>query len=93
MIVTLDADFHAVLALSNARAPSVIRVRINGLKGAAIGTFRSPSCRVEGLVPSVVPEKPRAWCGPRGWAPRLPPHLRKVRPVWLRRRGVPPYAR
>ena len=32
-IVTLDADFHALVALSGRNAPSTIRIRVEGLKG------------------------------------------------------------
>jgi predicted nuclease of predicted toxin-antitoxin system len=39
IIVTLDADFHALLVLSGAAGPSVIRVRIEGLRAEHLASL------------------------------------------------------
>jgi predicted nuclease of predicted toxin-antitoxin system len=36
ILITLDADCHALLALSGATAPSIVRIRIEGLRDEAL---------------------------------------------------------
>ncbi len=38
-IVTLDADFHSLLALADAKGPSVIRIRVQRLKAEGLASL------------------------------------------------------
>ncbi|MFO0862095.1 MAG: DUF5615 family PIN-like protein [Phycisphaerales bacterium] len=39
VIVTLDADFHAIMATSGERIPSVVRLRLEGVRSAGLAAI------------------------------------------------------
>ncbi|MBI2266201.1 MAG: DUF5615 family PIN-like protein [Armatimonadetes bacterium] len=65
IVITLDADFHALMAISGAASPSVIRIRIEGLQSAALSHLLQDilsSCRKEleaGVIATVQPGRVR----------------------------------
>jgi predicted nuclease of predicted toxin-antitoxin system len=50
VIITLDSDFHTILALENASAPSVIRIRLEGLKGPDLASL------IKRVLPKIEPQ-------------------------------------
>jgi predicted nuclease of predicted toxin-antitoxin system len=65
VVVTLDADFHALLAMSGAAGPSAIRIRIEGMKGEALARLLVDAigrCRDEieaGALVTITPHRLR----------------------------------
>lgn len=72
VVVTLDADFHRLLAASRATAPSVIRIRIEGLNGDALASIlaqvliKAEPELAAGAVVSVTPNRIRVRSLPIG---------------------------
>jgi len=72
VVVTLDADFHQLLAASRASSPSVVRIRIEGLKGEALAAILQQVIAVadaeltHGAVVSVTPSRIRVHTLPIG---------------------------
>ena len=61
IVVTLDADFHALLAESKATQPSVIRIRIERLKADALSKLLQtvlPQCEEELQLGAIVTVQP-----------------------------------
>jgi predicted nuclease of predicted toxin-antitoxin system len=46
VVATLDADFHRLLATSRATSPSVVRIRVERLKGDAVAVLLERVLRV-----------------------------------------------
>jgi len=62
VICTLDADFHALLAVSGASGPTVIRIRREGMRGSEVASllvrvWNEVSASIEAGVVVTVTEK------------------------------------
>ena len=71
---TLDADFHALIALSGETTPSTVRIRIQGLKGP----------EVAGIISSVLETQGEALAA--GALVTVQPGRLRVRPLPIARR-------
>ena len=82
IVVTLDADFHALLAHSGAHHPSVLRIREEGLKGSEVAALIHRIA--ERFNNADAPAVPLAQCQLTHPAtPDSTPRSRSPRGIWL----------
>jgi predicted nuclease of predicted toxin-antitoxin system len=56
--VTLDADIHALIALSGLTTPSTIRIRVQGLNGAEMARLLVDVLEGQEMTSRVLPDRP-----------------------------------
>ncbi|MEW6219878.1 MAG: DUF5615 family PIN-like protein [Thermodesulfobacteriota bacterium] len=81
VVVTLDADFHGLLACAAACVPSVVRIRIQGLRAEGLAQVLRQVCHqcaaelIRGAAVTVQEDRIRVRLLPFGQASNYPQHV------------------